>query len=176
MTKESYLRQHPDLKAYGPFIRPALARRIGIDHKFIIFPPHVDQLSDYELKRLNTMHTNKQRLLELGLIADPFNPHFLLGQKWKLKKDVMIQLAKGAIGRVARRSGLKARMSRRVSARRTIRNSPEFKAWREHVKYMPDNSGYLKALEEFENTRQKMEEDKLLSSATLEELMELIGD
>jgi hypothetical protein len=145
MSRREYVQQNPDLMDYAQFMYPSVAQRIGIKNKFIIFPRDFDSsnYSPYELRRFGTIHNNAIKMYELGFGGHPsFDPRFLNGNVWKLRTGEVPHRARTTMKRALQRNNTKSRMSRRVDARKKLRNSKHFKLWREHVRYKPSGSGY----------------------------------
>lgn len=172
MSRREYLQQNPDLRDYAQFMYPSVAQRIGIKNKFIIFPRNFDSSahSPYELRRFGTLHNNAMKIHELGFEGPNFDIRFLNGNAWKLRTGEVPDRARTTMKRALQRSNTKFRMSRRVDARKKLRNSKHFKLWREHVRYKPSGSGYNAAKREFYDTLEKM------NIRELEEILALLGD
>ena len=172
MSRREYLQQNPDLRDYAQFMYPSVAQRIGIKNKFIIFPRDFDSsnYSPFELRRLGTLHDNAMQMHKLGFEGTRFDTRFLSGNVWKLRKGDVPDRARTTMKRALQRNNTKSRMSRRVDARKKLRNSKHFKLWREHVRYKPFGSGYNAAKREFYDTLDKMNDREL------ERLLTFLGD
>tara|TARA_B110000046_G_scaffold78546_1_gene86626 strand:- start:4875 stop:5225 length:351 start_codon:yes stop_codon:yes gene_type:complete len=116
------------------------------------------------------MHNNAMKMHELGFGGPRFDPRFLNGNVWKLRTGEVPDRARTTMKRALQRNSTKSRLSRRVDARKKLRNSKHFKLWREHVRYRPSGSGYNAAKREFYDTLDKMNDREL------EEILALLGD
>jgi hypothetical protein len=163
MSRREYIQQNPDLENYAQFMHPLVAKRMGIKNKFIIFPYDFDPslYSPYEIYCLKSRHNIAMEALDKGLFAAPYDHRFLNGKAWKLKKKNVSKRARRTLTRALQRNNTKSRLSRRVDARRKLRNSKHFKLWREHVRYKPSNSGYNAAKSNFYDTLDKMNDQEL---------------
>lgn len=167
LTREAYLSHHPKLRKFSPFMRPSAARRMGIANPYIVLPPYFDErsMTAHELARTGQIHRNGMKLHELGLSQSGYDPRFLYGKRWRHTEQASKRQAERSLSRAA--SAIRPSLSRRVSAKRTLRRSPSFRQWREHVRYRPGGSGYASAKRSFE--RASAEQD-------LNQIMALLGD
>lgn len=174
MSRVQYVQKHPDLKNHTQFMYPSLAKRIGLKNVHTIFPRSFDPsaYSPYELKRMGTMHNNALLMHDFGLTdSKTFDPRFLNGEAWKITTRDATERARHTLKRsVENNQHLRARVSRRVNARGHLKNSKEFKLWREHVRYRPQGSGYESAKRDFYEAVDRMNRQQL------NELLELLGD
>ena len=138
-----------------------------LQNPFVIFPPEFSTLSRYEIKRFALMHENELKMKQLGITTgQSFDERFLLGKRWSVTREIKRLEAKHAVEKHVSES-TKKRLSKRVSARKTLKASPSFKSWREHVKYKPGNSGFKAAMENYEMTiLENMSDAELLGLLT----------
>jgi len=147
-SKREYLKLHPDLRPYALFMNPHAARDGGFTNPYIIFRPGTDahEVPRYVLQRMKQVHDNNIRLHELK--NQPFDPRFIGGKRWELNSATTARRATDVLKRAARTS--KPRLSRKVSARRTLKRSGPFKRWRDHVQHMPGNRAFKNAQDRFQ--------------------------
>jgi hypothetical protein len=150
-SKRRYLELHPDLRPYALFMNPRAAKEGGFSNPYIVFPSGTDahELPRYVLQRMKQVHDNRTRMYELGLTGtQPFDPRFVNGNRWEINSAATAARATDVMKRAARTS--KPRLSRKVSARRTLKRSGPFKRWRDHVQHMPGNRAFKDAQNRFQ--------------------------